>query len=168
MPVTNPSRQAQPAGKVAPFAGAVVPAGWLLCDGSAVSRVTYAALFAAIGTAWGAGDGATTFNLPDARGEFVRGADNGRGVDAGRALGSAQAQKQPKHQHQWYANTATGSNATIDNTGWSNTGSWDAAGALQGLTGDPMSGAWYTSPDVSNVSEEVRPRNVAMNYIIKT
>lgn len=54
-----------PSGVVVEFAGSVVPAGWLLCDGSAVSRTTYASLFAAIGTAFGAGDGATTFNVAE-------------------------------------------------------------------------------------------------------
>lgn len=54
-----------PPGAVIPFAGTTVPGGWLYCDGSAVSRTTYASLFAAIGTTWGAGDGSTTFNLPN-------------------------------------------------------------------------------------------------------
>lgn len=67
-----------------------IPAGYLIEDGSAVGRVAYATLFAAIGTTYGAGDGATTFNLPDSRGEFWRGLDLGRGVDAGRVLGAAQ------------------------------------------------------------------------------
>jgi len=57
--------QAVPTGSVQPYAGASIPAGWLLCDGSAVSRTDYAALFAAIGTLYGTGDGSTTFNLPD-------------------------------------------------------------------------------------------------------
>ncbi len=77
-------------GIVLPFAGATAPTGWLLCQGQTVSRTTYAALFAAIGTAFGVGDGSTTFGLPDMRGEFPRGLDAGRGVDAGRTLGSAQ------------------------------------------------------------------------------
>jgi microcystin-dependent protein len=55
--------------------------GFLPCDGTAVSRVTYASLFTAVGTNWGAGDGATTFNLPDYRGAFTRGVDNGAGID---------------------------------------------------------------------------------------
>lgn len=54
-----------PSGFLADFAGGTVPSGWLLCDGSAVSRVTYASLFAAISTRWGSGDGSTTFNLPN-------------------------------------------------------------------------------------------------------
>ena len=57
--------QAVPTGSIQPYAGASIPAGWLLCDGSAVSRTDYAALFAAIGTLYGTGDGSTTFNLPD-------------------------------------------------------------------------------------------------------
>lgn len=64
-----------PPGVIAPYAAPSAPTGWLACDGAAVSRATYAALFAAIGTVWGAGDGATTFNLPDFRGQFLRGYD---------------------------------------------------------------------------------------------
>lgn len=88
-----------PAGAVLHFAMAAAPAGWLVCNGAAVSRVTYAALFAAIGTLYGAGDGATTFKLPDLRGEFIRGADGGRGVDAGRVLGAGQAEGMKNHGH---------------------------------------------------------------------
>lgn len=57
-----------PAGSIEMYAGANAPSGWLKCDGSAVSRTTYAALFAAIGTTYGAGDGSTTFNLPNFNG----------------------------------------------------------------------------------------------------
>jgi len=78
-------------GAVAYFAKASAPTGWLKANGAAVSRTTYAALFAAIGTAFGVGDGSTTFNLPDLRGEFLRAWDDGRGVDAARAFGSAQS-----------------------------------------------------------------------------
>lgn len=66
------------------------PTGFLECDGSAISRTTYAALFAVVGTVWGAGDGTTTFNLPNTLGEFLRGWDHLRGVDSGRAFGSWQ------------------------------------------------------------------------------
>ena len=79
-----------PAGMVMHFAGSAAPDGWLACDGSPVARADYADLFSAIGTVYGAGDGSTTFNLPDLRGEFLRGLDSGRGVDANRTLGSAQ------------------------------------------------------------------------------
>ena len=77
-----------PSGTVFHFAGQTAPAGWLKANGAAVSRTAYAALFAAIGTTYGAGDGRSTFNLPDLRGEFIRGWDDGRGIDRGRALGS--------------------------------------------------------------------------------
>ncbi|MDP9601723.1 UNVERIFIED_ORG: phage-related tail fiber protein [Variovorax paradoxus] len=80
-------------------AASVPPPGWLKRNGAAVSRTVYASLFAAIGTTYGSGDGTTTFNLPEGRGEFDRGWDDGRGVDAGRARGSAQTQQTPDHFH---------------------------------------------------------------------
>lgn len=76
-----------PSGEIIAFAGATLPSGFLFCDGSAVSRTTYASLFAAIGTLWGAGDGTTTFNLPDLRGRTLAGADNMNGSAAGRLTG---------------------------------------------------------------------------------
>ena len=75
---------AMPIGAVIDYAGANAPEGWLLCYGQAVSRVTYAALFAVIGTTFGAGDGATTFNVPDCRGRVTAGRDNMGGTDAER------------------------------------------------------------------------------------
>jgi microcystin-dependent protein len=80
-------------------AASTPPPGWLKRNGAAVSRTTYAALFTAIGTTYGAGDGSTTFNLPEGRGEFDRGWDDGRGVDTGRVRGSAQGQQTPDHYH---------------------------------------------------------------------
>lgn len=71
-----------PPGTIADFAGSSTPSGWLLCDGTAVGRLTYAALFTAIGTTWGAGDGSTTFNLPDLRGRLRAGRDNMGGTSA--------------------------------------------------------------------------------------
>lgn len=88
-----------PPGALLPFMGSAVPAGYLLANGAAVSRQSYAALFAAIGTTYGAGNGTTTFNLPDTRGVFLRGLDNGRGLDAGRALGAYQADSYASHGH---------------------------------------------------------------------
>lgn len=77
-------------GAVMYFAMSSAPTGWLKANGAAVSRTTYAALFAKIGTTFGAGDGRTTFNLPDFRGEFIRGWDDGRNIDDSRRLGSWQ------------------------------------------------------------------------------
>lgn len=73
-----------PSGSLTAYAGPSAPSGWLLCYGQAVSRTTYADLFAVIGTTYGAGDGSTTFNLPDLRGRVVAGVDNMGGSDAGR------------------------------------------------------------------------------------
>ena len=70
-----------PTGAEIPFAGSSAPVGWLLEDGAAVSRVTYAALFAVVGTTYGAGDGSTTFNVPDARGRVPLGAGTGQDVE---------------------------------------------------------------------------------------
>jgi hypothetical protein len=82
----------QSLGSISAFAFSAVPADYLECNGAAVSRTTYAALFAKLGTTYGAGDGSTTFNVPDLRGEFIRGWSNGRaGVDVGRAFGSSQS-----------------------------------------------------------------------------
>lgn len=77
-------------GAVMHFARATPPAGWLKANGATVSRALYPDLFAAIGTVFGAGDGATTFGLPDLRGEFIRSLDEARGVDPDRTLGSQQ------------------------------------------------------------------------------
>jgi len=81
-----------PPGQIGWFAMNTPPVGWLKGNAAAVSRTTYAALFTAIGTTYGAGDGSTTFNLPELRGEFIRGWVDDRGaVDTGRVFGSVQA-----------------------------------------------------------------------------
>jgi microcystin-dependent protein len=107
----GPPGTSQPIGTVAFWPGATAPSGWLFCAGQAVNRTTYAALFAAIGTTHGAGDGTTTFNLPDMRSRFVLARDNmgqgatsrvtsaGSGVD-GATLGAAGGdQRAPQHTH---------------------------------------------------------------------
>lgn len=88
-----------PPGAVVHFPLAVPPPGYLKANGAAVSRTTYARLFAAISTIGGAGDGSTTFNVPDARGEFIRGWDDARGVDINRTLGSRQYSQNASHTH---------------------------------------------------------------------
>ena len=95
-----------PAGSLLAFAGGTPPAGWLVCDGSAVSRSAYAALFAAIGTTWGAGDGSSTFNVPDLRGRATIGSGQGAGL-TNRALGQILGEENhqltiaemPSHNH---------------------------------------------------------------------
>lgn len=74
---------ASPVGSVIAFAGNTAPDGWLVCDGSAVSRTTYAALFAVISTIYGVGDGSTTFNLPNLSDCFVQGGTSGTTHSAG-------------------------------------------------------------------------------------
>ena len=71
-------------GLVLPFAGSAAPDGWLVCDGRAVSRETYGELFTAIGVTYGAGNGTTTFNIPDCRGRVIAGKDDMGGTAAGR------------------------------------------------------------------------------------
>lgn len=95
-----------PSGVMLPFGGTTAPTGWLLCDGSPIDRTTYAALFSAIGTTHGIGDGVNTFNLPDMRGVFPRGAgtngtSNYGGVaghtPAGGSAGAKNGQKTAKN-----------------------------------------------------------------------
>lgn len=139
-----------PAGAVSYFARSTAPTGWIKANGAAVSRTTYAALFAAIGTTFGAGDGATTFNLPDLRGEFLRGLDDGRGVDAGRALGSAQADELKSHTHDL--------GIYVGSSPAPNTGAVSGASSYfdeLGTPTDPTGGA------------ETRPRNIALLACIK-
>jgi len=135
-------------GEVFYHAGSTAPAGAMKANGAAVSRTTYAALFAAIGTVFGAGDGSTTFNLPDLRGEFVRGWDDSRGVDSGRAMGSAQTDMLKSHSHLIPTNAGSAK-----------------AGFMQ------TSGI-YTSPGLNISTDatggaETRPRNIALLACIK-
>lgn len=91
----------EPAGIVLPFAGSTAPQGYLLCDGSAVSRTDYADLFTAIGTVYGAGDGESTFNLPDLSGRVVLGVSQSHalGTTGGEATHVLTEQELPAHSH---------------------------------------------------------------------
>lgn len=87
--VADPNYAVVPVGGMLPFGGTSAPTGYLMCDGAQVNRVTYKTLFDVIGTDWGAGDGSTTFNLPDARGKSPLGkAASGTGSTLGGSLGS--------------------------------------------------------------------------------
>ena len=79
-----------PVGCIMAYMGTTAPEGWLLCDGSGANRATYADLFAVLGETNGEGDGVTTFNLPDTRGRFIRGTDNGATNDPDAASRTAQ------------------------------------------------------------------------------
>jgi hypothetical protein len=152
---------ALPAGVITSFAGSVAPSGWLMCTGQVVSRTTYAALFAAIGTTYGAGDGTTTFKLPDLRGEFIRGWDAGRGVDAGRTFGSAQGDA-IRNITGWFTGV---DDVQTDGAFYKgaiiSTDASAPGGSLSPLVGFDASRAVPTAG-------ENRPRNVALLYIIKT
>jgi microcystin-dependent protein len=89
-------------GLIEPFAGSTVPTGYLLCDGAAVSRTTYATLFAVIGTTFGAGDGSTTFNLPDLGGRVPLGASSTHllGSSGGSETVTLTEQELPAHVHE--------------------------------------------------------------------
>lgn len=160
-------------GIVSPFAGATAPSGWLLCNGQAVSRTTYAALFAIVATTYGTGDGSTTFNVPDLRGEFIRGLDASRGIDGGRALGSAQSADIAAHNH-----TAT---STVTDPGHEHDiltsvqllaaggGAIGSFGATPGTSTDTATTGITVATTVANsTGTETRPRNIALNFIIKT
>ncbi|WP_273719393.1 MULTISPECIES: phage tail protein [Bartonella] len=103
--ILNPTRRKffslkrLPSGLIGPFAMERLPEGWLPCDGRAYSRRTYRALFEAIGTTWGEGDSATTFNVPDFRGMFLRGIDYERNLDPWRSFASQQACSLKAHEH---------------------------------------------------------------------
>ena len=96
---SNQAEYGMPAGSVIHVAMSTAPNGYLKADGSAISRTTYDKLFAAIGTRFGSGNGSTTFNLPDLRGEFIRCWDDSKGTDSGRTLGSSQADDFKSHNH---------------------------------------------------------------------
>ncbi|MEX0304347.1 MAG: phage tail protein [Leisingera sp.] len=140
-----------PAGTIIAFAGGTPPPGWFECDGSTVSRTTYDKLFASIGTTYGNGNGSTNYNLPDLRGEFLRGWDNGRGVDSGRALGSFQSDELKAHKH--VQTGASGSGGNLTNYSAANSTS-DTSTTLNNQT-------------KNTGGSETRPRNVAVMYCIK-
>ena len=138
-------------GEVAFFARSTPPSGWLKANGAAVSRTTYAALFDAIGTTFGVGDGRTTFNLPDLRGEFIRGLDDGRNIDGGRGLGTVQVDAIKTHT------------ITVPNSGFEGRvqGSWFYAESGNGNNNQRENTITY------NGENETRPRNVALLACIK-
>ena len=167
-----------PAGAIQHFVLLNAPTGWLKANGQAVSRTTYAALFAAIGTSFGAGDGATTFNVPDFRGEFIRAWDDGRGVDASRAMGSAQPAAMLDHTHTVSGVTSTDPGHThgaiVASGGGGTTTLTTTPGAPTPNGGVIQSGGAHshTFSAVSGTGSagggpETRPRNVALLVCIK-
>lgn len=140
------ARMGTPPGSFLWHAASTPPSGYLVCGQSPVSRTVYARLFAVIGTTWGAGDGSTTFNLPDGRGEFMRGWDNTRGVDPGRVFGVTQLDELKAHTHTVFR--TDGADQTVNSNG-SNAGT--GFGYQSGSTG----------------GAETRPRNITGLLCIK-
>lgn len=157
-----------------------IPSGFMKENGAAISRTAYPELFAAIGTTFGAGNGSTTFNLPDSRGEFFRGLDDGRGIDTGRTLGSSQASQNLLHAHQRGTLAVTINSAGAHNhsspgdiaapTGTVNvaTGPGYRFGPRDTSTdGAHVHGATVSGATASEGGDEARPRNVAKLILIR-
>ena len=143
-----------PVGAVVAFAMSTPPTGFLKANGAAISRTAYSALFAKIGTTYGAGNGSTTFNVPDLRGEFVRGWDDGRGVDSGRALGSSQGGAIQSHTHPISLDAAKASISSL--------------GSMLGRNGSTLSDQITISATAGASGDaETRPRNIALLACIK-
>jgi microcystin-dependent protein len=166
-----------PAGTLIDYAGTVEPIGWLLCDGRAVSRTSYASLFSAISTSYGAGDGSTTFNIPDFRGRFARYNDNMGTVAGAAGRDSGRAHLVKEHQ----ITVEAGANA--GNKQFSKLEINDASFGVAAQTGTQLirfSGANYANDTRNNDSTytrivkggdidavETRPVNLSCNRIIK-
>lgn len=174
-----------PAGTVAPYAGTTEPTGWLFARGQAVSRSTYAALFSAIGTTYGNGDGSTTFNLPDLRGRVVAGKDDMGGTSANRltnqsgglngdnlgATGGSETHtlteaQMPLHGHPFHAtyfNAGTAGQATTGGMMVNGSGATQSA-----YTGTPSAsqGQQIGGRGGDGAHNNVQP-TIILNYIIK-
>jgi microcystin-dependent protein len=162
-----------PAGTVIWTARTTAPTGYLKANGLAVSRSTYATLFSAIGTIYGAGDGSTTFNLPDLRGEFIRGWDDGRGVDAGRAFGSGQAQSYQSHNHTGSTAGAgahshsTNFSSVVTQPGGNETPGGGGRGIYQNISINGVGDHAHSFTTNASGGTETRPRNIALLACVK-
>ena len=160
-----------PAGSIFTFASTTVPSGYLECNGAAVSRSTYATLFAAISTTFGVGDGSATFNLPDLRGQFVRGwANNATGTgDDGRSFASSQSDQNKTHGHTASV-TDPGHKHVTKGHGTQDDGGSNVTGSTSGGTSSTSMNDANTGISVSVASDggaEVRVKNIALMYVIK-
>ena len=156
-----------PPGTIFPFGGASAPSGYLFCDGTTVSRTGYAALFSAIGTLWGVGDGSNTFNLPNLQGAFLRGAGGGLNPSA-RVVGSYEADTNKSHTHTASVTDPGHKHVVPYYTSGQGT-SFSGSAVLGGLTSETNSAT--TGVTVANAADggtEAVPKNYAVLYIIKT
>lgn len=154
-------------GDVFLHASTTPPSGTLECDGSLVSRTTYPDLFAEIGTIFGAGDGSSTFALPDLRAEFPRGWDHGRGVDTGRAFGSAQGSANLSHTHGSVTGSGGSHNHTYQNPGGGG-GSYGWGAGYQVVENvNTSTAAAHTHSIAADGGSEARSRNIALLFCIQ-
>jgi microcystin-dependent protein len=164
-----------PAGAIMPFAMNSAPTGWLAANGTAVSRSTYAALFSALGTTYGAGDGSTTFALPDLRGIFVRGSGT-QTIDGNSYSGTfaaKQADDLKAHTHTAttasagsHTHTTAGRYMTVD--GGANVTAFGGPGTYPYRSDVNAAGAHTHSVTVNSTGgTETRPANIALLYCIK-
>jgi len=179
------SSDSLPAGSLVTFMGPSCPAGTLATDGGAISRTTYATLFAVIGTMYGVGDGSTTFNKPDLRGYFLRGRDNGAAVDPDRASrtnrgdGTTGDNVGTKQGHQLYSHNHSASSSI--NTTWPTVYGMAyvypsaGGGGIPPYGGDnhfqwvaPVPDWLYVTTSIgNNGGNETRPANINVLYCIK-
>jgi len=142
--VSSKVAQSGSTGEVIYYAADTAPFGFLIADGSAISRTTFAALFGVIGTTYGVGDGSTTFNIPDLRGVFPRGLDRNKGYDVDRTIGSYQADDFKSHTHY----ITTSGNDTVS-------------------TGGVLVNHWASGQTGAAGGTETRPKNIALLACIK-
>lgn len=140
--------KAVPAGTIIYTSQGSAPDYYLKCNGAEVSRIAYSDLFNVIGEAFGAGDNSTTFNLPDLRGEFIRGFDDNRGIDTDRIFGSFQPDELKEHNHKQNP-------STIYNIG----------SGFAGVTGQSTLSPEHFTENTGGI--ETRPRNIALLACIK-
>jgi microcystin-dependent protein len=153
-----------------PYAGSSAPSGWLLCDGSAISRTTYVDLFAVISTAFGSGDGSTTFNIPDLRGRTVAGKDNMGGTAANRITAAGSGITGTTLGAAGGAETHTLTTAQIPSHTHNVTGNTTASGTSKvsfASTNASLSTQATSSTGGDGAHNNTQPTMI-LNYIIKT
>lgn len=170
-----------PAGVISMWAAAVAPNGWLICDGSPVSRTTYAELFSVVGTTWGSGDGSTTFNIPDLRNKTIRAVGSSYSLASTGGADSVvlTANNLPVHTHAindpGHTHTLVNASIATTNTTAGSLGSPAPGQAYSNVNGAPLEtlATVTTGITVGNnttTADAVALVNayVAVNYIIKT